>query len=84
MHAVPGHGYDVLFVPDVAVVHHKGRCSRGRPVRVLWHMHVGMVRFYRKFFRHQYPAPLMWLVVTGVWIRFAALAARAMVRRGEA
>jgi nucleoside-diphosphate-sugar epimerase len=29
-----------------------------------------MVRFYRKFFRHQYPGILMWLVVLGVWQRF--------------
>jgi GT2 family glycosyltransferase len=77
-------GHEVLFVPGVEVVHHKGRCSRDRPVRVLWHMHRGMVRFYRKFFRHQYPAPLMWIVVAGVWMRFAALATRAVVRRGPA
>jgi GT2 family glycosyltransferase len=74
-------GRQVLFVPDVAVVHHKGHCSRGRPLRVLWHMHRGMIRFYRKFFRHQYPLPLMWLVVAGVWLRFGALALRAAVHR---
>jgi nucleoside-diphosphate-sugar epimerase len=34
-----------------------------------------MIRFYRKFFRHEYPAPLLWLVVAGVGIRFSALAA---------
>jgi len=76
-------GRQILFVPDVAIVHHKGYCSRGRPIRVLWHMHRGMVRFYRKFFRHQYPAPLMWLVVAGVWLRFSALAVRAAVRRDQ-
>jgi GT2 family glycosyltransferase len=74
-------GRQVLFVPDVAVVHYKGYCGRGRPFRVLWHMHRGMIRFYRKFFRHQYPMPLMWLVVAGVWLRFFALAVRAAVRR---
>ncbi len=77
-------GHQILFVPQVAVVHHKGYCSRDRPVRVLWHMHRGMIHFYRKFFRHQYPAPLMWMVVAGVWARFAALAARAAIRRGHA
>jgi hypothetical protein len=76
-------GRQILFVPDVTVVHHKGYCSRGRPVRVLWHMHRGMIRFYRKFFRHQYPAALMWLVMAGVWLRFAALALRAAVRRDQ-
>jgi hypothetical protein len=75
-------GHEVLFVPDVAVVHHKGASSRGRPVRVLWHMHRGMLRYYRKFLRHRYPWPLFWLVVAGVWVRFAALAATAMARQG--
>jgi GT2 family glycosyltransferase len=77
-------GRQILFVPHVAVVHRKGHCSRGQPVRVLWHMHRGMVHFYRKFFRHQYPAPVMWAVVAGVWARFAVLATRAAIRRGAA
>jgi len=75
-------GYTVLFVPDVTVVHHKGTSSRGRPVRVLWHMHRGMVRYYRKFLRDAYPRPLFWLVVAGVWMRFFALAAVAVGRQG--
>ena len=35
-----------------------------------------MVRFYRKHFRHEYPIGLMELVTLGVWLRFAAVAAR--------
>ena len=73
-----GAGQTVLFVPGVAVVHHKGHCGRDRPIRVLWHMHRGMVRFYGKFFRHQYPRPFMWLVFAGVWLRFTAAALRAL------
>lgn len=74
-------GWQVLFVPGVEIVHFKGACSQGRPVRVLWHMHKGMVRFYRKFFRHQYPLPLLALVVVAVWARFGLLAVRALMRR---
>jgi hypothetical protein len=33
-----------------------------------------MMRFYRKFFRHQYPGILMWLVGLGVWLRFGLIA----------
>jgi len=44
-------------------------------VFVEWHKHKGMLRFYRKFFRHQYPGVLMGLVVSGVWLRFFGLAA---------
>jgi len=64
-------GWRILFVPDVAVTHFQGTCSVGRPIFVAWHKHKGMIRFYRKFFRHQYPAPLMALVMGAVWGRFA-------------
>ncbi len=69
-------GWDILFVPDAPVVHHKGACSRTRPVFVEWHKHRGMLRYYRKFFRDRYPGPLMLLVGLGVWLRFAVVAAR--------
>jgi GT2 family glycosyltransferase len=74
-------GFQVLFVPGAVAVHVKGRSGRDRPVRVLWHMHRGMVRFYRKFFRDRYPLPLLWLVLLGVWLRFGVLASWAFVRR---
>ncbi len=74
-------GWQVLFVPDISVTHHKGECSKGRPVRVLWHKHRGMVRFYRKFFSRRYPRPLMWLVGIAVWLRFTLLATALLLRR---
>lgn len=55
------------------MIHHKGHCSRSRPIFVEWHKHKGMTRFYRKFFRHQYPGLLMVLVEAGVWMRFIAI-----------
>lgn len=77
-------GYEVLFVPGAVMTHDKGACGRDRPVRVLWHMHRGMLRFYGKFFRHRYPLPLLWLVAVGVWLRFAGLSALALLGRGRA
>ncbi len=74
-------GWDILFVPDAPVVHHQGTCSRARPVFVEWHKHRGMLRFYRKFFRHRYPGPLMGLVAAGVWLRFGMVAAAHAARR---
>jgi GT2 family glycosyltransferase len=74
-------GRSILFVPGARVVHHLGVCSRSRPVFVEWHKHKGMLRFYRKFFRHQYPGLLMALVAVGVWLRFALVAARALAGR---
>jgi hypothetical protein len=75
------HGWQILFVPDAPIVHHKGGCSQGRPMFVEWHKHKGMVRFYQKHFRSQYPAGLMGIVVVGVWLRFAAVATRLQYKR---
>jgi GT2 family glycosyltransferase len=67
-------GWKIMFVPDARVVHHQGTCSKPRPIFIEWHKHKGMMRFYRKFFRHQYPFVLMWIVGVGVWLRFSAVA----------
>jgi GT2 family glycosyltransferase len=67
-------GWKILFIPDARVTHYLGVCGRSRPVFVEWHKHKGMIRFYRKFFRHQYPGALMWLVSLAVWLRFGCLA----------
>jgi len=66
-------GWRILFVPDAPVIHYQGHSSRARPMFVEWHKHKGMVRFYRKFFSHQYPGFLMGLVGVAVWIRFSVL-----------
>ncbi len=67
-------GWKIMFVPDALVIHYKGVCSKTRPIFVEWHKHKGMIRFYGKFFRHQYPGGLLWLVGFGVWLRFSAMA----------
>ncbi len=74
-------GWQVVFVPDASVTHVRGACSRNRPVFVEWHKHHGMLRFYRKFFRHKYPGLLWWLVVVGVWFRFTLVSS---YRAGQA
>ena len=68
-------GLTILFVPSARIVHHRGACSRSRPFFVEWHKHLGMLRFYQKFFRHQYPGVLMWLVMLGVSLRFSGVVA---------
>ncbi len=81
-------GWKILFVPAARLVHYSGSCSKARPVFVEWHKHKGMVRFYRKFFKHQYPGALMWLVIAGVWLRFGLVVGalnfkRFVLRRGR-
>ncbi len=63
-------GWDILFVPDAPFSHAQGTCSKSRPLFVEWHKHKGMSRFYRKFFRQDYPLPLLWLVLAAIWVRF--------------
>jgi len=67
-------GWLILFVPKASFTHYRGACSRSRPIFVEWHKHKGMMRFYRKFFRHQYPGALILLVGLGVWLRFVTIA----------
>lgn len=71
------HGWKILFIPSLEVIHYKGACSRRTPVRVLWHKHRGMVRFYVKYLSRHYSMLADWLVITGIWARFAMLAAAA-------
>lgn len=74
-------GWKILFVPSAHVTHAQGACGRNRPVFVEWHKHKGMMRFYRKFFRHQYPGVLMGLVTAGVWLHFGLAAAHHTAKR---
>lgn len=74
-------GWKILFVPDARINHALGACSQSRRVFVEWHKHKGMLRFYRKFFRHQYPGVLMGLVTAGVWLRFGLAAVYLTARR---
>jgi GT2 family glycosyltransferase len=74
-------GWKILFVPDARISHALGACSHSRRVFVEWHKHKGMLRFYRKFFRHQYPGVLMGMVTAGVWLRFGLAAVYLTARR---
>ncbi len=72
-------GWRILFVPGVEVVHHQGSCSQDRPVRVEWHKHRGMARYYRKFLQG---GPLVSaLVHVGIAARFGAVAGYAVIRK---
>ncbi len=66
-------GWDILFVPSAPISHSHGVCSKSRPIFVEWHKHKGMTRFYLKFFRNSYSPPLLWLVITAIWVRFGLL-----------
>jgi GT2 family glycosyltransferase len=70
------HGHDILFVPAARAVHIQGTSSKGRPIRVEWHKHQGMWRFYRKFQAPSNPAAFNALVRLGIATHFLLTAAR--------
>jgi GT2 family glycosyltransferase len=74
-------GWRILFVPDAVAVHVKGASSSGRPIFVEWHKHKGMVRFLDKFYADRHSLPLMWLVKTGIWFRFALVVVMVTISR---
>ncbi|MBX9895511.1 MAG: glycosyltransferase family 2 protein [Nitrosomonas sp.] len=74
--------WKIVFVPDAPVIHYQGTCSRARPFFVAWHKHKGMLRFYRKFFRQEYPKVLMGLITLAVWLRFSATVIYYVLRNG--
>ncbi len=74
-------GWKILFVPDVEVTHHQGSCSASMPIRVSWHKHAGMAKYYAKFLQQDRAPPFNLLVYAGIYGRFAALAGLAMLKR---
>lgn len=64
-------GYPSLFVPSARIYHVQGVSSRSRPVWVHWQKHRGMQRFFSKFQAKNYLLPFRWLVIAGIWVRFA-------------
>ena len=73
-------GWKIMFLPQAKIVHEHGACSKTRPIFVEWHKHKGMLRFYRKFFRQQYPHLLWGGVVFSVWFRFLVVSNYHLVR----
>lgn len=75
-------GWKIFFVPRARVIHDKGACSVDRPLFVEWHKHVGLTRFYWKYFRHRYFGMVMMPTVAGVWGHFLLVSAFRFVKRG--
>lgn len=70
-------GCKVAYVPSAGAVHAKGGSGRGP--RVVWHLHRGMIRFYRKHYRSHYPLVFTGLVYAAVYLRCVVLMALSLV-----
>lgn len=73
--------WQILFVPEVSIVHAKSISSQQTPFAVLWYKHRGMVRFYRKFFRTRYSFVLMYLVYLAIGLRFSLLTLLTLMKK---
>lgn len=77
-------GWRIYLVPSADAIHYKGACSVARPLRVEWHKHRGMSRFFLKLQRQDYSRPFALLVLIGIWGRFAAVAFAIALRQVRA
>jgi len=72
-------GWLILFVPRARLLHAQGSCSTSRPIFVEWSKHKGMSRFFNKFYSRHYPRPMLWLVWSGIWLRFGVTLGKIML-----
>lgn len=63
-------GWKVGFVASTHVVHAKGVSSKSRPLGVLWTLHLGMNRFFNKFYYEKYSWPVSILIKLGIALSF--------------
>ncbi len=72
-------GWQVGFVPASKVIHAKGVSSESRPIKVLWTLHLGMNRFFNKFYRSTYSWPIRYAVKLGIGASFLVRAGKTML-----
>ncbi len=65
-------GFRVVFDPRAEIVHHVGGSRRRAPLRSEWLRHRSMSHYVAKFTGRWHP--WTWLMVAGIWARFAARA----------
>lgn len=73
-------GLRVVFVPDARITHTKG-ASSGRRLFVEWHKHLGMRRFFRKYYASGQPIYVSWFIELGIWLHFVVIALLSQLAR---
>ncbi|MEL1266132.1 glycosyltransferase family 2 protein [Pseudoxanthomonas putridarboris] len=74
-------GATVAVANDIRVLHLRGVSSRARPVFVEWHKHRGLWRYFGKFEAAQRGVSTRVGVFGAVWLHFAAVLVRTVLRR---
>jgi GT2 family glycosyltransferase len=73
-------GWQVGLVASSSVMHVKGVSTASRPIGVLWTLHLGMLRFFRKFYKKEHSWLLRTLVAIGIMGSFALRAGLSMLK----
>jgi hypothetical protein len=78
-------GWSSWYEPSATVRHVKGGTVGGpRPVRLNWHFHRGMYRFYRSHYAPERSRALNALVYLGIAVKFLSSATQSLLRRSLA
>jgi N-acetylglucosaminyl-diphospho-decaprenol L-rhamnosyltransferase len=78
-------GWLSWYEPAAVVTHVKGGTVGGeRSIRLNWHFHRGMYRFYRTHYAAQHARPVNAAVYLGIAVKFAISLAHALLRRSLA
>jgi GT2 family glycosyltransferase len=63
------YGWKIAYVPQVIVHHHKRASSNQRPFGAIRNFYDAMRIFYRKHYAATTPAPIGWLIETGITLK---------------
>lgn len=63
-------GWEVWYIPRASITHVKGASMRRSSSRPDWFFFEAMRIFVRKHLRDRYPPPLLWLLDTGIHLRY--------------
>lgn len=73
-------GWRIMYVPRVVVHHYKRASSSQRPLRTIRHFYHAMRVFHRKHYAATTPAPMNWLIETGITLKEAWSLGRNLLR----
>ena len=62
-------GWEIWYVASAVIEHHHAYSEKFRKRRAVRDFHHSMIRFHRKHFARDYPAPVNWMIYAGVLAR---------------
>jgi GT2 family glycosyltransferase len=72
-YTVKERGWEVWYLGDIFMLHHKGGTTNKRAPWVIFHFHDSMRIFYNKHYRRRYSRLVTCLVFAGIYLRMAVM-----------